>query len=233
MARKVMGDRALLKVGLPKWPAIVVVGEPVAIDEAAEIIVRTDGFLFSTNDHEFATQLYAAIGVHSDGLSPSDWDAFRAVKEEYRVLPLDYLTTARIASAYIGGPHGWIDWKGNVFTSTTNIGKYPWVLEVLNEWGRIAEAFPFLSLRCQLYNAESGESGGEPVVEFAVEEGRVELRAPQPMQARPDRTEQELLGGIVGLFTDPYRERGCTIAQFKQALEITKERIREREANAR
>ena len=43
----------LLEIGLPKWPALVVKGKKITKEEAAEILIRTDDFWFSANDHDF------------------------------------------------------------------------------------------------------------------------------------------------------------------------------------
>lgn len=37
-----MTKKELMSRSLPKWPALVVVGDPVTHDQAAEIIVRTE-----------------------------------------------------------------------------------------------------------------------------------------------------------------------------------------------
>lgn len=43
---------ALSAGSLPKWPQMIVTGKPVTIDQAKEIIFRTDSFL--TSSDEFA-----------------------------------------------------------------------------------------------------------------------------------------------------------------------------------
>jgi hypothetical protein len=104
-------------------------------------------------------------------------------KQRFHVLELEYLGNQLFASCYIGGPHGWCDLKGNIFQSDKNVGKWPSVGEVLEDWAKIAERLPFLSLRAQLFNYEAGEDTledrpREAVVEYVVKDGGVTLRYP-------------------------------------------------------
>lgn len=48
-------------IGLPKWPALVVKGTPVTREQAMEIIIKTDGLYFCSNDREFEKDLYSLI----------------------------------------------------------------------------------------------------------------------------------------------------------------------------
>lgn len=215
----------LLNVNLPKWPGFAVEGTAVSIYNAAEILIRTDGFYFSCNDHEWARQLYEAIGVPLTEQAPNyrqpDWGTFHETRVQYRVLDLEYITNRRIASAYVGGPHGWCNWDGAIGCNSYNIGKWPSVENVLDEWRIIATAFPFLDLRCQLYSGETCEDGIVPLVEYVVGGGRVELVAPgEPIQIKDD-----VADSITAMMTrDVSRERGCTIEQFKFALAVVRRR---------
>ena len=46
-----------MNCSLPKWPALLVVGDRVTTDQAAEIIVRTAGYAFCTNDRAWHRQI--------------------------------------------------------------------------------------------------------------------------------------------------------------------------------
>lgn len=177
--------------GLPKWPGLLVVGDKIAPEQASEIIIRTDGFRFSSNEHDAVSILLDEVY----GVKVSGWcDKYEKIKEkyglnnifeaynwvenknkEYNLLKLHYLQNSRIVSCYIEGAHGWCDWEGNIGTSNYNIGKYPDIETVYNEWKRIAKAFPFLNLKSQLLNKETCEENPEPVVTFVVKEGKVKM----------------------------------------------------------
>lgn len=236
--------------GLPKWPALVVKGKPVTKDQAKEIIVRTSGFYFGCNDREWESiinELIFGIRATSNefdkllkekhGIDEKDFNKFWEVKESYYekyspVKNLEYLTNSRISSAWIGGPHGWCSWNGKIGCSNYNIGKYPSVTDVYNEWVEIAKAFPFLDLKCQLMNGEAGEDEVPvPVVEFEVKDGEVKAYAPKEILDYPCFGSDD----IALRFSNPYAERGCDRETLKDALEyvsaefVTREKIKKNE----
>ena len=133
---------------------------------------------------------------------------------------LSYLNNNQIVSSWIGGPHGWCDWEGNIYTKNYNIGKWPSVEEVYNEWVTIAEAFPFLSLKSQLLNCEAGQDDIEqkPVVEFVIKDGKVEMVEPSYLITFASFGVEDMSDR----FSNPYSERGCTIEQFKEAVDYVK-----------
>lgn len=218
----------LLDRGLPKWPAttIVVAGWDVTKEQAAEILIRTtDLTYFSTNDHAFARRLYEVMGLATDDHGWPDWRAnegkSEAIRATYGSLDLTYLHNDRIVSSWIGGPKGWCNWDGTIASANYNIGRWPSIAEVYDEWQTIAAAFPFLTLRSQLYNGETCEEGTEPVVEFDVSNGKVDLIEPtDPLPVR-----DTLMEGLQNLIHRGFgRERGCTLEQFQWALEVTRKR---------
>lgn len=187
-------------VGLIKWPAFLVKGAKVTERQAAEILIKTDSHLpnfeYAGNDHAHGERLTALFGIpkeYDDGIpydkktkkqiEKSDeerrirWESMERLEQELGRLQLNYLHNDQIVSSYIGGPHGWCDWQGNIGCSSTNIGKWPSVEEVTREWEAIAKAFPFLDLECQLCNHEAGypQEGqvNGPVVKFFVKKGGV------------------------------------------------------------
>lgn len=213
--------------GLPKWPALIVVGENVTPQQAMEIIIRTSQFWFCCNDRVWEEELYRAMRVKLDPdrswIRP-DFQSIKEAQERYGVLDLEYLTNDQIASSYVGGPHGWCDWHGIIGCNHYNIGKWPSVEIVYGEWLKIAQEFPFLKLECQLMSGEQCEEQIVPLVQFSVAEGRVKcVRVPncgevlKPVQKldRQSMTER---------FTNPHAERGCSIETFKRALAICERR---------
>lgn len=218
-----MTNEQFFALELPKWSCILVTGKKVTLEQAMEILIRTDSFYFSTNDLSFKKRLKAAVGFTEQG-EDEDWREHyakqAAIKESLGILPLGDIHNSRIVSCWIGGPHGWCDWNGNIFTNNYNIGKYPSVQGVYEDWCKIAEAFPYLDLRCQLLSGESCEEDAKPVVEFVVKEGTVTMVIPESQllpTVEPDFTSL-FIGGNT-------RERGCNIETFKRALELCRSKV--------
>lgn len=214
-------DSDIFSIGLPKWPAFVVQGNAVTRDQAAEILVRTDRWYVSTNDRQWAREVYRIAGIAFDDKThyiDVDWKSLDAFREAMGVLDLEYLTNSQIASAYIGGPHGWCSWSGNIGCASYNIGKWPSVEAVLREWTLIAEAFPFLRLRSQLFSGETSESDTRPLVEFEVMDGKAKALRPTDRVLNPEST---LERDMLGLFM-PGRERGCSADALRDAIETVR-----------
>jgi hypothetical protein len=186
--------KELLNQALPKWPTLLVKGDPVTQDQAAEIILRTDSYFkwMSSNadayDREFVTMFDRPYDGH--GVGKCKWIdeignfqerciADNAWHEKLNRIQLEYMGNSQICSSWIGGPHGWCDWEGNISTSNYNIGKWPSCEEVYDEWVRIAKSFPFLNLKCQLMDGETCEESTKPVIEFHIANGKVKVVKPK------------------------------------------------------
>lgn len=218
-----------MAVELIKWPGFFVKGRKVTPDQAHEIILRTNGVYFGCNDHAWEDTLKRELGI------PTGRDDWRAASEaedrvcrELGMLDLEYLQNGRIASARLGGPTGWCNWDGTIFCNTFNIGKWPTVEAVEAEWRRVAKAFPYLELECQLMDQEAGGCPSDedwspptPVVGFTVRDGSVTLdESPGELVAPPGTT--DVVGDALSIFTNPARERGCTIEMFRRAVELAR-----------
>lgn len=186
----------LLNIGLPKWPAMIVRGQPVTVDQAKEIIRRTDSSfctgLFG-NDREFNRWLAKTIGLPQGALWESttgdikdyigDLERFGAWRKLWGcVEDLEYVHNNWIACSFIGGPHGWCHPDG-VIEYHDNIGKWPSVQDVLRDWTAIAQAFPFIELTATLMDRECCEDGGVPLVTIRVKSGTADLCPPEPTVA--------------------------------------------------
>jgi len=223
---------------LPKWSGLLVLGEPVSPERAAEILVRTDALQFWSNDREFDADLNeivyglrvsgnrfyeAALKTWGEMNLGQMWERLDRIDRELGQVELNYLRNARIVSTWVGGPHGWCNWDGTVRAANYNIGKKPTVREVYDDWVSIARTFPDLKLRSQLL-AGGDIAGALPVVEFVVDSGRVEmvepvcrLMDPEPIDFMP--------------FDDPLRERGCTLEQFRWAHDLVRSKLGRRSTN--
>ena len=240
-----MANKDFFERGLPKWPALIVTGKAVTKEQASEIIIRTNGDS-SCNDNEFSnrvaeliydvkipdhlihnydqvnTAIEKKLGIE-EGEEREKWSKVWGYRDEKRaeleIIELSYLHNSRICSSWIGGPHGWCDWEGNIECSNYNIGKWPGIEEVYNEWKKIAKAFPFLDLRCQLANHEASspemsENPG-PVVEFIVKGGKVKMVEPKEYLKIP------VFGPMRNL---SYRdsEIGCTLEMLETGIKQIK-----------
>lgn len=207
-------------IGLPKWPALLVTGKRVTLDQAIEINFRTASSWWSTNDKEFLEFIAESIGASIEGYGYLNFT--QEMREKWGHLSLEYLCNSNIVSSYIGGPHGWCSWDGHIFANSYNIGKYPSVVEVHSEWEQIAKAFPFLSLRCQLLDGESSEDGDrKALVEYVIEDGKVEAFVPEdptPMVANVGLD----FNMVAALFNSRLREHG-TEQQFTERYNRFKE----------
>jgi hypothetical protein len=250
-----MKNKDFFNLGLPKLPALIVKGEKITPEQASEIIIRTNGDS-SCNDNEFSnrvaeliydvkipdhlihnydqvnTAIEKKLGIEEE-VEGEKWEKWSKVwgyrdekRAELEIIELSYLDNSQICSSWIGGPHGWCDWEGNIGCSNYNIGKWPGVEEVYNEWKSIAKAFPFLDLRCQLANHEASspemsENPG-PVVEFIVKAGKVKMVIPKDYIEIPEF-------GPIRNIGDRDSEIGCTIEKLNDALEMVREKKRTRE----
>lgn len=213
----------LFDINLPKWPECRVEGKRVTQDQAAAIIIRTQNFHLFTNDKEFENKLVNVLGVKSTKYGGIEWQDSEFLSNKYKCLELEYLQNHRICSAYIGGPHGWMNWDGEIYQVGVNIGKWPSVEDVYNEWKLIAEAFPFLELKCQLFNEEGSEESENKkvLIQFNIKDGGVSICEPGKIIDIRDWTFEKHIGDI----NRKDRERGCTIERFKTALNITLESL--------
>jgi hypothetical protein len=239
-----MTQQEFFDLDLPKWPALLVVGKPVTREQAMEIILRTDDLYFSSNDRSFnklLNEYFYDIEVTDEyyggenksiakkiNVEENDykliWDYKEQKNSEIKSLDLHYLSNSRIVSCWIGGAHGWCDWDGNIGTSNYNIGKWPSVGEVYNDWVKIAEEFPFLELTCQLQNSEAGDDDiiAVPVVEYRIKDGKVEMVNPTELIAQY-KFDDEVM---IKRFSDPHSERGCTIEMFKEAVDYVRKKYK-------
>lgn len=223
-------------IDLPKWPAMVVKGEPVTKEQAMEIIIRTGNIYFSSNDREWDMFLnyvyYDLDDMYDDHLKgiakelkveEGSTKVFEYISEKIKelgVLDIEYLKNSRVVSSWVGGPHGWCNWDGKIFSNNYNIGKYPTVEEVNEEWSLIAKTFPYLDLQCVLYQGETSEEENEPLIQFTVKDGNVTVEEPT-LNIKP----QFLTEDILDNFFKPGRERGCTEIELIQAINHTKSTV--------
>lgn len=216
---------------LPKWPRIVVSGTNITHKQATEIIFRTADLEFICNDHVWRRKLHNELntlvdkdesGVIADTWFFVDYDKLAKVEKELGILNIKYLRNCQIATSYIGGPYGWCSWDGVIGCDGYNIGKWPSVKSIYKEWVLIAKTWPFLNLKCQLWNTEFINQDNcikpLPIVEFTVANGTVLISEPKSILTHSNITPR--INPKFGKFG---AERGCTLETFKNSLFLLKE----------
>lgn len=193
-----MDNQTLLKRELPKWPLMKVTGRPVTIEQAKEIIRRTDHFFlwFHGNDYELVARVQNQLGMPVKPEYPRTNDpvalaAYRAeLSAAYDQLKVwlrhwgyvhtEYVTNEWISTSFIDGPYGWCHPDGSI-DFAGNIGKWPHVHEVLQEWRVLATAFPFMQVGITLYDRSTAQDDANPVVSMIVEGPIVTLVDPSKL----------------------------------------------------
>lgn len=220
--------KELSSINLPKWPGLVVIGDKISEEEAAEVLIRTNIFDYGCNNKAWMRIVAKLLNVKMND-NYFDYHDTERINKEYGILELGYLDNARIMSAWIGGTKGWCNWDGTIRCGNFNIGKWPSTEEVAQEWSRIAEAFPFLNLRAQLLDEEiHSEVEGKPVIEYQVSNGRCTFSRPTHVLPLEENYLNESFflkrfNRLAPIHDDP--EVGCTEEKLAWALKITKERL--------
>lgn len=206
--------------GLPKWPQMLVAGDSITVEQAKNIIFATDTsltcYFMGGNDRKFEEDFKCATGYskfetnYEDRskmtdeekekdkekgieLSRARWQAWEAFTQEAKFLSTEYVHNSWASCAYIYGPHGWCHPDGTI-SYTDNVGKWPSVEDVANDWKKIAARWPFLNVWVTLMNAEHCEDHSAPVVTFHVSNGTVEYYegTTEPMATVKKRDDFEL-----------------------------------------
>ena len=147
---------------LIKWPQCVITGKKISIDQAREILSKTDSMFvyeYDGNRHKYNAEIYKIIGrpqIYADN-KPEDicglYDTIDEFREKNGMLCLHYLYNSHISSCYILGTHGWCHPNGTIFFND-NIGKWPSWVEVHEDCKMLAHTFPFLDMKVFLFNQE-------------------------------------------------------------------------------
>lgn len=209
-----------------KWPALFVVGPRLTEAQANEVIVRmTVPYMLIGNDEEWGRLVHETLGfTFTERYGLENYQRYdqecRRVERELGTVHTEYLDlTGRVYSAMIGGSHGWCDWDGTI-SSVYNVGKWPSVEELTEQWTDVARAFPFLSLTAQAFDLEVIEmQGGElPVAQWTIADGVATLDAePSPMldvsNGGMDTPEQ-----WNAWFASGGRERHITLERLQEAV---------------
>lgn len=211
---------------LPRSARLVVQGEPVSPEQADVILVRTRYPWVLSEDKEWQAELEQILGLPdserehvmmSEALSRGmthDWSShFTASEKAWKrlgLIQLELLHNHQIESFSYLGPHGWCDWDGNIGCSRYDIGKWPTVGKITQEWGLIAGAFPYLTLDCQVL-----DEAHRVAAQWRVEGGSV-----RPAQITSLVRPLEEVRFTPVLFDSSW-ERGVSAERLRSAVEHT------------
>lgn len=178
---------ALLSRKLPKWPQMLVTGVPVTKKQALEIIRRTDTFFtcgYDGNNNDWNKTVRVMVGLPKEEwwrVKNEDAAKFdkkrRDWKKKWGCVYTDYVHNSWVSCAFIFGAHGWCHPDGTI-GFVDNVGKWPTVEEVYNDWCLLARTFKFLKVAVTLMDGEQGEDEKKPVVSMVIEKGKVRLVDP-------------------------------------------------------
>lgn len=177
---------SLMNAELTKWPQMIVTGTAVSEQQALEIIRRTDDFFVwqTGNNRDYIEEAVRILRMPQNSIDGDDktfqeyWTSVKEWEEKWGLIKTMYVTNSWVSCSFAGGPHGWCHPDGNI-GYTDNVGKWPSVEEVYNEWTRIAKEFPFLELEVTLMSGESYDELTEPVVSMLIRNGLVEMVDPK------------------------------------------------------
>jgi len=186
-------DKRTQKIDLPKWPQMLTAGKSVSIEQAKEIIRRTDSFflhLSGGNDDDYNNKVFDLLNIPSEShdiqarLEMSDKTRFALLdkilkeqdewRKQFGVIETHYVNNDWISTFYVCGPAGWCHPTGQI-GHTHNVGKWPSPEEIAEDWHLIVSAFPFLETVSTLFDKEYCEEGANPVVTIFVKDGNVTL----------------------------------------------------------
>lgn len=159
-----------------KYVKMLVTGEKVTIAQAKEIIRRTDMFFLSSSDYysgnneEFSDKWKELSGKlkHNETNEKIDSKFDRLWGSLY----LNYCYNDWASSSYIYGPCGWCNPNGSIFFSD-NIGKWPTVDSVAQEWKILLTEFPFLKVNVTLYGNAQHYTRINPIVSMTVGNNKI------------------------------------------------------------
>ena len=174
----------LPNIGLPKWPLMYVTGIPITKEQAKEIIKRTDNFLDgfpSGNNDPLIDAFSLELGIpRLDDFS--NYDEYSIARDEFKkkinFIDLNYVDNNWFSSAFIEGAYGWCHPNGKIGYSY-NIGKWPTLKEVYEDWRTIAKEFPFLDVGITLYNGEDCDEKIKPLVSMKIKNGKIVIFDPE------------------------------------------------------
>jgi hypothetical protein len=236
-----MSEQELLNVGLPKWPQMYVWGKSVTVDQAKDIILRTDSFLTDIyehsggNNHRWNEWARTTLGYQQilDAHKGTDagwripYEVSNKVREEIGYISTEYVHNTWASSSFIYGPYGWCHPDGMIWYQD-NVGKWPSTEDIHQEWVDLAAAFQYLDLTATLMSGEGCEDDTKPLVSFRVKDGKCAVIQPIMPEAYAMRPRD--IGSAVAMIASGFngREQGLPdewVVEYGERIRPMVERI--------
>lgn len=181
-----------------KWPQLLIAGDRVTVEQAKDIILRTDQFFAGDaigNNRDWICKTLEKLGIKE-----LDWGYYNyhdrvgdRIKNMYELSDMykanlghvetEYVNNCWASSSYIFGPFGWCHPDGTLH-HTKNIGKWPETDSVLEDFHQIATAFPYVNMQAVLmdggeFSDEVSDEESKPDVAFNISHGVVTMASCQ------------------------------------------------------
>jgi hypothetical protein len=212
-----------------KWPQMLVTGKSLTIEQAKDIILRTDSFFldgaFSKygggNNHEWGDWARSVLGTkewvaleEEDRDKRPSWgemsEALEPIRKKLGHIRTEYVHNTWASSCFIGGPHGWCHPDGRIYYDD-NIGKWPSISAVIEDWEKLVEAFPYIEVAVTLFDGEDCEEDKKPITSFVIKDGVINFTDQHDaIHYAPalDKSTEALMQRFAMDFNNPLREQG-------------------------
>ena len=168
---------------LSKWPKMKLTGIPVSIEQAKDIISRTDEFIVDMSKNAGGNNKpwnqWANTTLHFSDLielqnSFDTLDQYyplkKQIQEKLGLVKTWFVKNDWMSSNYIFGPNGWCSPTGKIAFDDC-IGSDPTVKNIYDDFVAIATAFPYLQMTATVY--EEYDDTFENIVTFIIKNGTV------------------------------------------------------------
>lgn len=213
MSRKLTIEE-IASLDLPKWPQMLVWGQPVTEEQAKQVILRTDEFFYDlygwSANSRWGKSAREVLGLErSDLTDQQKWSASTRLAEMLGHIETEYVSNTWADSAFIFGAHGWCHPNG-LISFTDNVGKWPSADELIRDWAVLAHAFPFLDCTATFMSGEQCEDDTHPVFSIVVKHGCATAVTPiEPtLYRRPDARSFEDHSALLSLISGAFKTRG-------------------------
>lgn len=102
------------------------------------------------------------------------YQAFEDFNLKVGRIDTEYVGNSWFSCPFIGGPHGWMHPDGTIGYAD-NVGKWPSVRTIYNDWKKIGKAFSQLNLKVTLMSGESCEDCTHPLVTMELKNGKIKI----------------------------------------------------------
>lgn len=105
-------------------------------------------------------------------------DAYYRAFEDFNLkvgrIETEYVENSWFSCSFVDGPHGWMHPDGTIGFAD-NVGKWPSVESIYEEWEKIGNAFPQLDLKVTIMSEESCASYASPLVTMELKNSKIRI----------------------------------------------------------